>query len=792
MTTVLEITGVNRNVHEFTASCEEVQTMLTRGIRVLNISLHSQKKTYSAVLKAVIVATRNVQETQSNLSLYTTMVRFHLERDMYQLCVSALKTNSLSSWTNCLNNATFVQEGYAACLYPYNQAMTRFQTPMGHTDVISHEWVQRLLDSHEYTLNKCVHDVFQQYSQERIQYVTIHANELHTVKLSGARNQLKQWIKAINAYCTNNQSKYKEYPFYANQLPTLLPIIQAHFDHHASLPQKLWSLSRCYEVEIEHHLMSQSQHISHQDAQRTIHVCTRRMLHWFGIDKAWHSVQMRLASSQPLVGEASFFYDEALLQAFIDFDGATIQTYIQAFTSLPFRHASRFDEASTLHLFYLYSAASIRCAEQPLTSNTVRQIWSFVHELLHNKFQSIDNEQSVDHMKNIKQLEKLYLASVVLLQMRNTRVKDSELHILLPWLMEIMEPDYISSTLEWALDNEWWTNLFATTKEKDALIFEYLEHSLKPRLITKEYVIDYEIELMVSMSVFFGHGHCRALQQFRLLLAPCSISPEFKQTTSVYLAPQLVWKEFKQKDIPNTKLHPIVNQPMEETATEYTRDYFSERRVRWSPWYSMATLQMENKEGETCSLTAPVFAISVVATIAESVEGLTQADILSQHSLSSADLCSQQESSLEFVLQFLVNHNVVNVSEDEATKIDVFQLNEWSHELTLPVMDVPNWDMELVHNASGLQPCLSEDAQHALLITEKERLEALCTNCLKHSDEPIEQKVLEAYLCNLVQPYKQVSTKNVGLVLDGLVEKGYIARENDTHFAYEQDDEAIT
>ena len=34
-----------------------------------------------------------------------------------------------------------------------------------------------------------------------------------------------------------------------------------------------------------------------------------------------------------------------------------------------------------------------------------------------------------------------------------------------------------------------------------------------------------------------------------------------------------------------------------------------------------------------------------------------------------------------------------------------------------------------------------------------------------------------------------VNAKHVGLVLNGLVEKGYIARVDDTHFAYEQDDE---
>lgn len=791
MAKVLNITDANTNEQEFAASCETVRTKLTHGIRVLNTSLNDMTVAYSAVLNAVIVATRNVDDTPSNLHTYTNMVRFHIERDLYQLCTSALEKKSLASWTTCVNNAIFVQEGYAACLYPYNQAMTRFQTPHGHTDVMTTEWVQRFLDSHEHALNKCVHEVFQQYSQERIQYVTTGANEFHTIKLSGARNQLKQWIKAINAYCTNEQSNDKEYPFYAKQLPTLLPVIQAHFDHHAPLPQKLWSLSRCYEVEIEHHLMSQSQEMSHNDAQRAIRICTRRLLHWFDIERAWHSVQTRLSSEQPIIGEASFFYDEALLQAFIDFDETTIRKYTRAFTTVPFRHASRFDEASTIHLLYLYAAASIRYTQQPLTSKSIRRLWKFVHKFLSDMFTTNHTNENAMQMKNIQKLEKLYLGSIVLSQIRNTCAQDRELHVLLPLLIEMMEPDNVLSTLEWTLDNEWWIHLFAAAKDKDVLIFEYLEHSLKPRLITKEYVIDYEIELMVSMSVFFGQGHCRALQQFRLLLAPCSISPEFQQTTSVYLAPQLVWKELKQNDVPNTKLHPIVNQPMEDTATEYTRDYFSERRVRWSPWYSMATLQMKNEDSEACSLTAPVFAISVVATIAESEDGLTQADILSQHAISSADVCCQQESSLEFVLQFLEHHNVVHVTEDEATKLDVYRLNEWSQELTLPVMDVPYWEKKLVQDVSGLQPGLSEGAQHALLITEKERLEALSTNCLKHSDEPIEQRVLEAYVCNLVQSYKPVSTKHVGLVVDGLVDKGYIVRVDETHLAYAQDDENI-
>lgn len=786
----------------FHTACVELHAALAPGIRVVRASFAQVKAVYKAAFHVVVEATMDVDATPRCLAAYTDLVQFQVERDLYSMCAVSSTPASLAEWTVRLQRAAFVQDGHRSCMYPYNQAMVRFDRTHSHTDSLVRRWVHRMLRAHEMRLNECVHETFSRYLNERMTYVTCTPGCVHEVQLTSSRNVLKQWLNAFRPFekglSTANEGQC---PSYVTLIPSLLPFVHEVFTGFTSLKQGLWFLSRCYEVEMEHF------HLLNTKERKVYHfryphkLCIRRLLKRFDIDAEWHVMQTRLTSRTPREGPPSLFYDEALLQAFMDFDACTIEEYGVAFATVPFRQASRFDAPSCIHLFHLYVAASLRLHPRPLKAQTVRNVWTFVDTLFTGRgpggcfgpSEWITSQQ----MDSMRTLERLYLSTVVLglLLNRTVDIHPEATHPLLPWLMEMMDPE--STSLDWQVDREWWLDLFAATKNRERLLHEYLEHSFKPRLVTRDYHNDHEMELMVCVSMRFKDIPSRALQQFRLLLAPCSISPTYGMdgsdtVASVYLAPQLVWRDAVPRNgLPSSRLHPIVEKPLVCTAEAYPKEFYAERRVTWSHWYSTATVRLESEGKPAYTLTAPVAAISVVAMVAETDAGLTQ---MAVHNACGATFETDTESRYPaFWLQYLVNWRVLTyeVSLDPA----IYRVTTWSGERTLPIPDAPLWARQPAYTSTSVEASsdatssLSADAQQALLSTSKELVEATCVKCLKHSHKPYKQRNLVAYVCSYVLPYVAVSTQEVSDTFDGLVQKGYIVRVDDDRLAYAEETE---
>ena len=149
---------VSPKITQFEICCDQLQVVLNPGIRAIRTSHITIRTTYEAALKTMITATEDPVMMQTNLDVLLRKIRFYLERDLFQLCVRSF--NTLDDWTLCLKNAIFVQHGYESCLYPYNEGVVQFGYPSYHTDILTRQWIHRMLCEHETSLNNIIHTYF--------------------------------------------------------------------------------------------------------------------------------------------------------------------------------------------------------------------------------------------------------------------------------------------------------------------------------------------------------------------------------------------------------------------------------------------------------------------------------------------------------------------------------------------------------------------------------------------------------------------------------------------------------
>lgn len=775
-------------------------------IRTVRASEDRVDAVYRATVDVVAEATADPDTMVDHMQRFADTVQWMAEQDLYALCAMPT-TGALCDYTGCLQRVTFVCEGYRSCLYPYNDAVETFaNTWCVTTDAMVRAWLRRMLRTHETTLCACVHTAFGEFLSDRRDFVYDTCPPGRGYTHPEAALSLNQWFRAIGPYKTLLKEVFVgQYAcsFVAPALPSLLPFVDTARVTLGSMAQVLRRLSRCYDAELEYHTLL------HPNAPTSTKICCRRLTRKFDFDGEWEHVRARLLGKTPREGPKTLFYDADLLQAFVDYDRATLDAFGTLLTNIPFRNSHRFNAASCIHLFNLYTCASIRL-RAPLLAKDVRETWAFVDA----QFQADGPGGCFACNSDAKQMNSVRkwstgLVSNQLMSMLATRDEkdhpETFTHCLLPWLVAMMEPD--NPTLEWSTDRGWWMDLFEVTHWREHLVWQYLEHSLKPRILTGDYTNDDEMDLMVCMSLHFEDVPSRALQHFRTLLAPCTVSPTFDETPvvdSVYLVPSYVWKD----DLPfNTRpaLETQLQRPLRLTSTAYTDDFVKERRVTWSHWFSTATARLDTEGKAVRVVTAPVYAINLITVLAEN--DTCAEDDLMEWCIHDPTNTPRECRYVRFWLDYLVQHGVAVVSDavaepdptrptttkgaGAATTTRVYTLASWAGTRTLPIPDVPSWARasavdEAHDEAEGGTATAPALPQRELLVTTKELVESRCVHLLKSLSGTggIPQKTLVASLRETVKSYVAVSTQDVSEMVDALVRKGYIGRDKTGDLAF--------
>lgn len=771
------------------AASEALQRVLALGIREIRTHDALCEKVYEHAFTGVLAATEHPETVATHLATLQQTVELFVQCDLYQLCMDKPLV-SMEVWTRCLRRALSIQDGYSILLHPFNEAMRRFNVVDGDTDRMVHSMVAKLFQSHVTTFQRCIDNTLQDYIHTCVSYAyggtTVAAYNQTEVESAPARMALVQWLQAVRPF-------EKVVPIRPTVPPSLAPVLHASFPGFEILSQEdaLLALSRCYEMELSHYHLLHPRRDPENASIYMRRICTRRLLRHFHMEGEWSTFLTRMKSRTPRTGNPSLYYDEHLMNAFVEFDASMVETAGIRFKSLPFQGQMYFNASTYMRMFYLYAAASLWVRERMVVS-WVRKTWSFVHTVLSGKgpggcFASdVEVEDSSNPLDNLHRLERLHLSGVVLKKMQwqaeTVALGGSDArHPLLPWLVDMMDP--LATGLSWSTDNVWWRDLFAAAQDRETLVWQYLEYSFKPRLVTREVDVDNEMDLMVCMSMCFEDVPSRALQQYRHLLAPCSISPDFtdERVQSVYLAPQIAWM-----DIPaNASLvpaHPTLHQPMAALAAEYPIHFFSERRVTWCPWYSMATMTLESACHVPRTLTAPVNAAHLVAHIAEMSDGCTR-----------SHLCAKGPSNSRLMVTFWLNHLVWHKVVAESNHPDgalepTYTLCVWEGTHTVPIPDIPSWAYDDANkDGSGGDGVVHYEAQ--TLLTAKELIESKCMVCMKHTSQSVTQQALVRYLMSTVSSQVTVDKQCVTEAVDGLIRKGYIEYDEHDHLVFAQDEE---
>ena len=770
-----------------TAAREALQRVLALGIREIRTQDALCEKVYQHAFLGVLAATRDPETVTTHLATLRETVELYVQCDLYQLCMDKPLV-SIEAWTRCLRRALSIQEGYSILLHPYNEAMRRFLVVDGDTTKMVHSMVAKLVQSHVTTFQRCLDDTLQHYTHACVSYAyartTVAESNRMEVERAPGRKALAQWLSAARPF-------EKVMPPHVAVPSSLAPVLHASFPGFETLGQEdaLMALSRCYEMELSHyHLLHPWRNAGHARTYMR-RICMRRMLRHFHMEGEWSTFLTRMKSRTPRTGKPSLYYDEHVLNAFVAFDASIVETAGIRFKSLPFQGQMYFNASTYMRMFYLYAAASLWVRER-MVASWVRKTWSFVHTVLSGTgpggcFAS-EAEDTGNPLDNLHRLERLHLSGVVLkkLQLHAETVAmggSDARHPLLPWLVDMMDP--LATGLSWSTDNRWWRDLFAAAQDRETLVWQYLEHSLKPRLVTREVDVDNEMDLMVCMSMCFEGVPSRALQQYRHLLAPCSIRPDFtdERVETVYLAPQIAWM-----DIPATAslvpAHPTLHQPMAALAADYPLQFFSERRVTWCPWYSVASLTLESPSHVPRTLTAPVNAAHLVAHMAEMPDGCTR-----------SHLCAQGPSNSHLMVAFWLNHlvwhKVVAESDHPDDAVEpTYTLCEWEGTHTVPIPDIPPWAYDdASKDGSSGDGVVHYEAQ--TLLTAKELIESQCMVCMKHTSQSVTQKALVQYLTSTVSRQVTVDAQSITEAVDGLIRKGYLEQDEHDHLVFAQDEE---
>lgn len=780
--------GTGPSSTAFDADCQALHTALHHLFPVGHASADA---TYTAAFQAMVSATTSVLTLQPRLDVIADVVRYHLVRDLFRVTESVVPS-TLADWTTRLERVREVQTTYARAVYPYNVGLRRFGASQMHTDEMVRTWVHRTLRAHESKLDQLVQHHFRGYLLSVSTWTVSPVDSLLAyLEPSGHLPSLSTWMYALQPYLKGLAST--TCPAYARVVPSVLPFAHESFAGFTGLSRDVDFLANWYTAELLHVA-------SLPGEPRTAASCATHLVERFGVSDEWQRTVTRLISANPRVGAPSLFYDDALFTAFVDQDVATVVRYGEQLATSVLRTAPYFDAHGCVQLMYMYATAAH--ATRPLCPHHCRRYWTFMAVFANDGpggcFAGTTNPTTLQPL-----LASAFAGEVVA---RMTPMSGDT--PLLKWVVEMMEP---GGTLSWADDSEWWTALVRASTDRERLLRRYVEQSFQPRVVMGDVDVEAEMELMVTMSDVLD-GPSRALQQYRMLLPPWHIRPDLDGPAScrTYLVPAIAWPDVP-ANAPGTALHPTIAAPLAQAKESYGHDYFPERRVEWSHWYSTASATLTQPSGETRQLHAPLFAVHVVATLA-SFE--TEADVHSVHASSRvvaprvtitdivektmAHTSSEHRSiarlHLAFWLQQLAVFRVVQAQYGcrgipNGTPT-YYTLCQWTGERRVPVPDVPTWwrvfntgckrgaSARAIANADT--PTTTVSPADETLLVAQEHLQAAAMRLLKHADVPTDYAALIVRLRDVVSPYVVVTATEAAHAVAKLVDRGDVARTGET------------
>ena len=616
---------------------------------------------------------------------------------------------------------------------------------------------------------------------------------------------LHKWFTALQPYKDDRTSVCSSF---ATLLPSILPNACKAFTGFMSMSHGIRFLSRWYEAEIQYITLIHNLPMNQtKSLQSMLKESAKRLTTLFNIETEWVTIHTRLSktSYKPRKGKASLFYADELLSAFVDQNAEVIEQYGILLKNHALRDVSYFNGHACMQLFISYAIAATH--EIPLDARNIRNLWDFVHT--HEAADGpgecfkIDSEIQQTKESNTDSILKskwTCMSGVILARILETRSCNSncQLHPLLPWLVEMMDP---CSTMSWSLDRYWWLNLFKICEASEQLIYEYLTYSLKPRLVLHEININDETELIMSLSLHMNQPS-RALQQFRMLLSPWTIRPELASDLTAYLVPKVVWKDAPCNNHCSS-LHPLLQAPLAAASHAYRTEYYTERRISWCHWYSTATVDLKPTDKPVYQLNAPLFAIHIIATIIDLMQQNEPVTIMSlvnkcqqlssPHTISTSHDPFTQGTFISFWLTQFIQHKIIriissvtnsSVTIPSVTNSSVYGLCVWDGLRTVPIPDIPSWWHTLSSKKDEDEkkhPSITDE----LLATKKELVEATAVNTLKHMTNSAESTKFVAYICNYIRPYVIVSPEEVLTIIDTLVKKGFITRVGERHLSYD-------
>lgn len=782
----------------FDTDCRALHTTLNHLFLVghTNAGATNADATNDATFRAMASATTNVMTLQPRIDAIAHFVRYHLERDLFRVTES-MDPTTLPEWTASLERVREVQTTYARCVYPYNAGVRRFRSTTDTTDTMVHAWVHRLLHAHETELDSLVHHHFCGYLTAALAWTAAPVDSL-VAHMETSRHLpfLSAWMFALEPYAKG--LAVTKCPAFARVVPSVLPFAHESFTGFIGLSHNLDFLANWYTVERLHGSSFPGE--VRTDASYAAHLIER-----FDVAGEWQRTVARLNSANPRVGAPSLFYDDELFTAFVEQDGVAVERFgVRLATSA----SLCFNARGCIQLMYMYARAAT--SAQPVCPRHFRRYWAFLGMF------GKDGPGGCFAGTPYQELRRLLSRTISkeVVERLSVTASDNPLRrstsyppVLMTWMFEMMEP---GGTMSWADDSKWWTSLVRATTDCERLLRRYVEQSFQPRVVLGDVDVEAEMELMVVFSDVLA-GPSRALQWYRMLLPPWHIRPvlDGPASTRAYLVPEIAWSDVP-ANAPDTALHPAIAAPLVQAKESYERDYFPERRVAWSHWYSTASVTLTHPSGETRQLHAPLFAVHVVATLA-SFETGPKADVHSGHAsscnasprvtitdivdktmvLTSPAHRSIARLHLAFWLQQLVVFRVVHAEYGRTgtpTHTPTsYTLCQWTGERHVPIPDVPAWWRVLKAgckrgaSADADAPTTTTDspADETLLVAQ-EHLQAAAMRLLKHNDVPTDYAALLLRLCDVVSPYVVVTTTEAAQAVAKLVDRGDVARTGET------------
>lgn len=172
---------------------EPLLMALSGGIRVLCASDTRRERAYRAMVDVIAHSTRDPKESAPRLAKIADVVHLLVERDVHQLCTDDPLT-TLNGWVRFLERATFVQDGYASVLHPYNQAVRTFRLSQSTTCEMVHTQVRRTLRTFAPLWRASVRVATNVYVEVCQAYVRAGNSTWATFEATPARRSLVHWL----------------------------------------------------------------------------------------------------------------------------------------------------------------------------------------------------------------------------------------------------------------------------------------------------------------------------------------------------------------------------------------------------------------------------------------------------------------------------------------------------------------------------------------------------------------------------------------------------------------------